>query len=280
MSDSYRPEVPETESAHVQASESGSASQLHSRRKRKKLSRKQLRKKRIKRFGIGTLPFVIFLVSLILISIGVVQYVEQESIFAIFLTKRDAQPIYAFHGDDWLDYINRPTTPPTEGEIQPVPTPVAQDERLRVPFFYIGEQIGVLRIPSVEIDVAVLQGDREAEFRLGAGHYTGSLLPGQGGNILVGAHRTSYFRNFEYLDIGDEIEFAATYGRFHYEIVDMFLIDGNDHSIGLPTDDEQLTLYTCYPFGYIGNAPQRFVVIAHPVESDIYEYTEVESEVS
>ena len=172
-----------------------SASTLHSRRRRKKLSRTQLKRRKMKQFLIGSLPFMLVLASLVLISIGVARYIEQESVISIFLTRRDARPVYAFDGDDWSDFINQTQVPPTEGETQPVPTPQAEQERLRVPFYYIGDQVGVMRIPSVDIDVAVLQGDREAEFRLGAGHYPGSLFPGQGGNILIGAHRTSYFRN-------------------------------------------------------------------------------------
>jgi LPXTG-site transpeptidase (sortase) family protein len=243
--------------------------------KSRRLSPAEMRKKKIKRFAIGSIPFGIYILSVALISVGILQYIEQESLLAIFLTKRDAQPVYAAHGDDWDDVINTDATKPTEGEIEAVPTPEVEGERLRVPFYYIGEQIGVLRIPSVEIDVSVMQGDRESEFRLGAGHYPGSLLPGQDGNILLAAHRTNHFRNFYYLEMGDEVEFATTYGRFQYKITDMFLIDGNDHSIAGETDEEQLTMYTCYPFGYIGNAPQRFVVVADLISSELYQHDDI-----
>lgn len=234
--------------------------------KRRRLTAAEFRRKKIKRFAISSIPFVIILISLSLISVGMLQYIVQESILSIFLTKRDAIPVTA----SAEQIVKVPVTELTEGEVKPVPTQADPDERLQVPFYYIGDQIGIIRIPSVDIEVAALQGDREDEFRIGAGHYIGSLLPGQGGNILIGAHRTSYFRNFEYLELGAEIEFATNYGRFNYVVDDMFLIDGNDHSIGNPTQEEQLTLYTCYPFGFIGNAPQRYVVVASLVDSEIY----------
>ena len=234
--------------------------------KRRQLTPAEFRRKKIKRFAIGTIPFFIILISLSLISVGLLHYIEQESILSIFLTKRDAIPVTA----STEQIATTPITELTEGEVKPVPTQADPAERLQVPFYYIGDQIGIIRIPSVDIEVAALQGDRENEFRIGAGHYTGSLLPGQGGNILIGAHRTSYFRNFEYLELGAEIEFATNYGRFTYEVDDMFLIDGKDHSIGEPTKEEQLTLYTCYPFGFIGNAPQRYVVVSKLVDSEIY----------
>jgi LPXTG-site transpeptidase (sortase) family protein len=97
---------------------------------------------------------------------------------------------------------------------------------------------------------------------LGVGHYTGSFLPGQGGNILIAGHRTkAKFLNFKNLKIGDLVDFETSYGQYYYKVKAFKIIKGDDQSIADDTEAEQLTLYTCYPFYYKGTATKRFVVI-------------------
>lgn len=229
------------------------------------------------RLLIGSIPYVLFLIGIIMISISFFQYVVNQSALALFLTDRGRVASANWNGSDWSETETTPThnptqTPPLETnnpQITPQSTPEpapTESEHLIVPFFYISDKIGTLNIPSVDIKVDVLQGDREAELRLGAGHYPGSYLPGQNNNILIAAHRTTHFRNLEYLEVGDNIYFETTYGMYVYNIDEIRIIDGNDNSVAGETAKEQLTLYTCYPFVYFGNAPNRFVVIASLVE--------------
>ena len=143
--------------------------------------------------------------------------------------------------------------------------------RLVVPFYYYGDQIGIVRISSADLEVNVYQGDREDELQIGAGHYGGSLFPGQGGNIVLAGHRTTYFRNLEYVEIGDRVEFETTYVFFAYQVCEIKILDADAfESIVEETAQEQLTMYTCHPFNYVGNAPQRYVVLCDLLESDIY----------
>ena len=224
------------------------------------------RRSRMVRLLLAVLPFVLFAIGLALVSIGFFRYLEQESAISLFLEAKGTSSV-TLNGTLW----NQPV--PTEGTV-PVPTPAvitaeSANGRLVTPFFYIGQQIGTLRFPSLTLEVKAFQGDSEQEFRQGAGHYTGSFLPGQGGNILVAGHRTSYFRKFEYLKIGDSVVFDTNYGRFTYKVREFRIINGSDTSIALPTVQEQLTMYTCYPFTFIGNAPKRYVVFCDLTEKQV-----------
>jgi LPXTG-site transpeptidase (sortase) family protein len=88
----------------------------------------------------------------------------------------------------------------------------------------------------------------------------GSMLPGQGGHVLLSGHRDTVFRKLEGLKIGDEITFSTPYGDFIYEATDFKIVEANDETVAVPTDHETLTLTTCYPFNFIGDAPQRYIV--------------------
>lgn len=243
-------------------------SENNTRRRSKAYHDKRRRLRRIKRLGLAAIPFVIFLVGLVLISIGFVRYVEQESALAIFLVSRDSVRPNSFEAVSWTAIPTEAPLPPVETHVIK-PTESGSTERLKVPFYYIGQQFGTLLIPSVDIELPVMQGDRERDFKRGAGHFPGSYFPGQGGNILLGAHRTNHFRNFEYLSVGDEVTVETTYGRFVYRIDELRITDDQDPDILAETGEERLTMYTCYPFIYVGNAPQRFVVFCSLLKSEV-----------
>ncbi|MBW3496683.1 class D sortase [Bacillus sp. FDAARGOS_1420] len=123
-----------------------------------------------------------------------------------------------------------------------------------------GSKIGDLVFKTLDYKVPVVQGTHDAELKSGVGHFAGSSLPGQDGNVVLSGHRNTSFRKLEYLKMGDSIEFATPYGNFIYEITDFKITNAKDETIIVPTNYETLTLTTCYPFEYIGDAPARFVV--------------------
>lgn len=219
-------------------------------------------------FILGSSPYVIFTLAIMFISIGLFNYIENESLIAVFLTNRDS--IIAGREWDEKDYTFSiyDETPKIDEDKRTIKK---ENRRLVVPFFYIGDRIGTIRIPSTELNSPAIRGDGDAQLRVGAGHSLHTYLPGQGSNILFAAHHTTYFKKLEHVSKGDLIYFDTAYGNFIYEIDDIFIIDGNDASIALPTENEQLTLYTCYPFIYYGNAPERFVVTAKLIESELFE---------
>ncbi len=123
-----------------------------------------------------------------------------------------------------------------------------------------GSNIGELSISSLELKYPVVQGTHKNELKAGIGHMAGSTLPGQGGHVILSGHRDTVFRKLEGLKIGDEITFTTPYGDFIYEATEFKIVEANDQTVAVPTDFETLTLTTCYPFNYIGDAPQRYIV--------------------
>lgn len=123
-----------------------------------------------------------------------------------------------------------------------------------------GSYIGELKFTSLDLDVPVVQGTENNELKKGAGHYAGSALPGQGGNVVLSGHRDTVFRKFKNLKVGDPVVFTTPYGDFNYQTTNFKIVHADDKTVIVPADHEILTLTTCYPFNYIGNAPDRFIV--------------------
>lgn len=241
---------------------------INDMRRTKAISGKKAQNRRFNRLLLGAIPYVFFLIAITVMSVGFCNYIEKQSILAIFLTQRDTViPSDDWNGKDWSSKAVSDDAPVLDGSKRAI---VRDNERLLVPFFYVGEQIGKLEFTRIGLVVPVIQGDSEAQFQLGSGHSLGSYLPGQDNNIVIGGHRNTHFRKLEYVKVGDRIIFNAAYGDFTYQIDEIRIINGGDNSIAKPTSKEQLTLYTCYPFNYFGNAPKRYVVICSLLESEIF----------
>ncbi len=125
-----------------------------------------------------------------------------------------------------------------------------------------GETLAVLRIPALNIEVPIFDSTDEAALNRGSGHVTGTALPGEKGNVGIAAHRDGFFRGLKDIEIGDEIELMTLGGRQIYRVSDLQIVDPLDVSVLEPIDSAVVTLITCYPFYYIGAAPDRFIVRA------------------
>jgi sortase A len=123
-----------------------------------------------------------------------------------------------------------------------------------------GEKLGELKFSSLDLKVPVVQGTQDEELKLGAGHFAGSALPGQGGHVLLSGHRDTVFTDLQYLKKGEQLTFTTPYGDFVYETTDFKIVPADDETVNVAKDHETLTLSTCYPFDYIGDAPDRYVV--------------------
>jgi sortase A len=100
--------------------------------------------------------------------------------------------------------------------------------------------------------------------RLGAGHIEGTPLPGDTGNSGIAGHRDTFFRELKDIRENDEIQLQTATGLFHYEVDWVKVVDLDDMTVlEPPTSGSTLTLVTCYPFYFVGSAPNRFVVRAH-----------------
>lgn len=124
----------------------------------------------------------------------------------------------------------------------------------------IGQVFATLKIPSVGVEKQVIHGDSEEELKKGVGHYAGSTLPGEEGNFVIAGHRDTVFRKIGGLNVGDSIFVETDWGTYEYKVANTRITKPSDLTVMEPTDYEKLTMYTCYPFNYVGNAPERFIV--------------------
>ena len=122
--------------------------------------------------------------------------------------------------------------------------------------------IGRIEIPRLGISVIVLEGTTTSILGRAAGHIAGTVLPGQPGNVGISAHRDTFFRPLRNIRQNDTITLATSAGEFRYRVLSTQVVSPNDVEVLKSSNAEILTLVTCYPFYFIGPAPNRFIVRA------------------
>jgi sortase A len=113
------------------------------------------------------------------------------------------------------------------------------------------------------MSVAILEGTTSRILLLGVGHIEGTALPGESGNSAIAGHRDTYFRSLRDIRPTDEIQIQSASGLSRYEIDSLQIVDPDNTGVLAPSAGSAITLVTCYPFRFIGAAPERFVVHAH-----------------
>jgi sortase A len=135
----------------------------------------------------------------------------------------------------------------------------AQSSRQQRP----NDGLAKLDIPRAGLSAMVMEGADDATLRLAVGHIPGTRLPGQAGTVGLAGHRDSFFRGLNKIRIGDEITLSTPEETFHYTVESIRIVSPDDVSVLRDTAYPSLTLVTCYPFYYVGPAPQRWIVRAH-----------------
>lgn len=125
-----------------------------------------------------------------------------------------------------------------------------------------GTAIGRIEIPRLGVSAVVRAGSDSRTLRLAVGHIPGTSLPGEAGNIGLAAHRDTFFRRLGDIRPGDEVNVVTAEGTFRYTVEGTKVVEPADVWVLDATDQPSLTLVTCYPFRFIGSAPQRFIVRA------------------
>ena len=129
-----------------------------------------------------------------------------------------------------------------------------------------GQVFGVLTIPALDDrSIGIIEGVDDDALAQGVGHVESTAFPGQGEQIVLSGHRDSVFRDFSTLVEGNRFIVDMLYGTYEYEIKEIVIVDADDRTVIGPMGEEVLVVSTCYPFGYIGPAPQRAVFYAYPV---------------
>ncbi|MEP7008828.1 MAG: class D sortase [Acidobacteriota bacterium] len=127
------------------------------------------------------------------------------------------------------------------------------------------EVIGRLTIPTAEIDAIVAEGVDDPLLNRAIGHIPNTALPGESGNVALAGHRDTFFRGLAKLKLADPIQLVTTDGTYDYLVEDLRIVEPTEIGVLAPGSSPTLTLVTCYPFHYIGAAPQRYIVRAREV---------------
>jgi LPXTG-site transpeptidase (sortase) family protein len=125
-----------------------------------------------------------------------------------------------------------------------------------------GESWGRLEAEHLGLSAAVIEGVEPRALRRAVGHVPGTAFPGEAGNVVLAGHRDMHFRPLHDAKPGDELRLVTPDGIFVYGIDSTDVVGPFDTEVMEPTPVPQLTLITCYPFSFVGPAPQRYVVRA------------------
>jgi sortase A len=126
--------------------------------------------------------------------------------------------------------------------------------------------LGSLQIPRIGVAVMVVEGADDGDLKRAVGHIPGTALPWDFGNVGIAGHRDTFFRPLRSIQADDNITLTTLRGEFRYRVLSTSVVRPDDTQVLYPTDHDSLTLVTCFPFEYIGSAPNRFVVRAQRIQ--------------
>jgi sortase A len=141
----------------------------------------------------------------------------------------------------------------------------ASAERSAAPAATEGMALGRIHIARIGLTAVIVQGDSSDILQRAVGHLMETALPGESGNVVLAAHRDTFFRRLKGIRVGDAISIQTLRGDFAYTVVSTAVVSPEAVEVLRPTRERTLTLVTCFPFSYLGPAPSRFIVRAREV---------------
>jgi sortase A len=133
-----------------------------------------------------------------------------------------------------------------------------------------GSLIGRVDVPRLKLSAAIAEGDDDSTLGKAVGHLPDTSLPWQtSGNAAFAAHRDGLFRPLRNIRVNDEVRIVTPRGAFLYRVKRTQIVNPEDVWVLAPTNTPTLTLITCYPFSFVGHAPQRFIVQAERVVPEL-----------
>lgn len=126
-----------------------------------------------------------------------------------------------------------------------------------------GDPAGLIYIPKLERELAIIEGAEEDSLAKGVGHVMETSFPGQNNLIFLAGHRDTVFRDFKNIEVGDEFEVVMPYGKYTYEIRETKIVSKYDVDVIRDMDEEVLIVSTCYPFEYLSSAPDRMLYYSY-----------------
>ena len=122
--------------------------------------------------------------------------------------------------------------------------------------------LGRIEIPRIGVSAIVREGDDDATLSVAVGRVPGTARPGERGNMALAGHRDSFFRELRHIRVDDVIRFRTPGREYEYRVDATEVVGPEELRVLAPSAAPVLTLVTCYPFGYVGSAPNRFIVRA------------------
>ena len=122
--------------------------------------------------------------------------------------------------------------------------------------------LGRIEISRLGVSAIVREGDDDATLSVAVGHVPGTAKPGDTGNVVLAGHRDTFFRELRNIRRHDTIRISTPGGQAEYRVETTEVVGPRETRVLDPTPEARLTLVTCYPFGFIGPAPKRFIVRA------------------
>lgn len=172
--------------------------------------------------------------------------------------RQEFQPQAATGAVEPATIISRSQTAATSEWAAPEPEshePLATSDSEALP-------IALLRITRLGLEVPVYADTSERNLNRGAGWVEGTGAPDDGSNMAIAAHRDGYFRVLKDVTVGDILEVESISRRTTYRVSQISIVQPEDISPLAATDTATVTLVTCYPFYFVGHAPQRYIVRA------------------
>lgn len=122
--------------------------------------------------------------------------------------------------------------------------------------------VAVLQIPSVNLQAPVFDGTDDLTLNRGLGRIAGTARVGQTGNLGIAGHRDGFFRVLKDVRTEDIIRLDEGGKTEEYVVKQIQVVNPADVRVLAPTAVPTLTLVTCFPFYFVGSAPQRYIVTA------------------
>jgi sortase A len=168
------------------------------------------------------------------------------------------------------EFVQRSENRRLDALLAEAPRGVPEPQRAAIaPLPVAGELLGRIEIARLGLAAVVHEGVEPRTLRRAVGHIPDTALLGSEGNVGLAGHRDTFFRKLRDVRVGDEIVLTSLDGRTRYLVRETRVVEPGETWVIEPTGRASVTLVTCYPFQFIGAAPQRFVVRADRLDEPL-----------
>lgn len=120
--------------------------------------------------------------------------------------------------------------------------------------------LGILHIAKIHLDAPVFDGTDDLTLNRGLGRISGTARLGEPGNVGIAGHRDGFFRGLKDIRLGDLVELESPGRTDQYAVTRIQVVKPENIEVLQQTPTATLTLVTCFPFYFVGSAPERYIV--------------------